>query len=351
MHRRSGFTLLAILVVLIVAVAIGAAVLVVNAATAAEQTRIQRAQAFLASITTAGSGIPRFEADVGDPPGRLSDLSLPITTARFSLCGKTYSNGQVGSWTARYIDREFPSTGTPVGIGTASDTLIYEEVSSVPRGVVLIRNVPEQEAMRLDARVDTLVGAAGSAAGVVRWSLVDAAGSVTLRWSTPLAKKCAGANASPTAAFTVNCTALSCAFTDGSTDADGTVAAWSWDFGDATASTIQNPVKVFVSPGTYSVTLTVTDNELGQGSISQNVSVSNIVLTGTGRKVGGDRFVDLTWTGATGLNVDIYRDNVLLLTTANDGVHTDIIANNSYVYRVCEAGTQVCSNSVTVNPP
>ena len=353
-HNRRGFTVLAIVVVLVMAMALAAAVIVVNSATATEQDRIERAQSFFAGITTANSGIPRFEAEIGDPPGRLSDMSLPITTTGFSLCAKDYSNGQVGSWTARYVARVFPATGTPVGIGVASDTLQYEEISNVPRGVVVIRLVPEQEAVRLDARVDTLVGAAGSGAGFVRWNSADATGLVTLRWSTVLAKKCAGANQNPTAAFTYNCTALSCVFTDGSSDTDGTITAWSWSFGDATTSTLQNPTKVYASVGTYTVQLTVTDDATptaGQSSVSQNVVVNNIVLAGTGRKVGGNRFADLTWTGATSVNVDIYRDGVLIVTTANDGAHTDSIGNSTYLYKVCEQGTLICSNTVSVTPP
>jgi hypothetical protein len=351
-HRdRRGFAVLAMVVVLVFALAIAAAVVVVNAATSEEQTRIQRAEAFFSNITTTGSGIPRFETDVGDPPGRLSDMSLPIATAGFSLCGKNYSNGQAGAWTARYVAREFPGTGTPVGIGIASDTLLYEEVSNVPRAVIVIRSVPEQEAVRLDARVDTLVGASGSSSGFVRWTTADATGLVVVRWSTTLAKKCTGANQSPTAAFTYNCTALSCVFTDGSTDADGTVSAWSWSFGDATTSTLQNPTKVFAAVGTYTVQLTVTDDAAGQGSTSQSVTVSNIVLAGAGRKVGGNRFADLTWTGATSVNVDVYRDGVLIVTTANNGAYTDSISNSTFLYKVCEAGTLICSNTVSVTPP
>jgi len=62
--------------------------------------------------------------------------------------------------------------------------------------------------------------------------------------------------------------------------------------------------------------------------------------------------VDLAWNGATSNTVDIYRNNALLITTINDGSYTDSIGNRghgSYTYRVCEAGTQTCSNNATVN--
>ncbi|CAG0931401.1 Collagenase ColH [Thermoflexales bacterium] len=46
-----------------------------------------------------------------------------------------------------------------------------------------------------------------------------------------------------------------------SSDFDGQVTSWNWDFGDATSSTAQHPLHTFATPGTYSVTLTVTDND------------------------------------------------------------------------------------------
>ena len=342
--------MLAAIVVLTAVVAIGATVLVANVASSTERTRIETAQAFFSRITTAGGGIPLFVAEIGDPPGRLSDLSLPITTARSNLCTKSYTAGDVSSWSARYAVREYPATGIPVGVGIASDTLLYEEVANVPRLVVLIRSVPQLEAMRLDARVDTALGTAGASAGVVQWNTVDATGLVSVRWSYPLTKKCAGANVSPTAAFTFNCTSLTCTFTDGSTDSDGTITGWSWAFGDATTSSLQNPVKAYAAANTYSVTLTVTDNGLGTGAVTQSVSVSNIVLAGVGRRQGPNRFADLTWTGATTVNVDIYRDGVLIVTTANDGAYTDTISNGTFLFKVCEQGTQICSNTVSVSP-
>lgn len=50
-------------------------------------------------------------------------------------------------------------------------------------------------------------------------------------------------------------------FTDASTDPDGSIAAWHWDFGDGGEATTQNPTHVFEEVGTFQVTLTVTDDE------------------------------------------------------------------------------------------
>jgi len=54
-------------------------------------------------------------------------------------------------------------------------------------------------------------------------------------------------------------------FTDTST---GNPTSWTWDFGDTTNSTVQNPVHVYTAEGVYNVTLTVT-NECGSDSITK----------------------------------------------------------------------------------
>lgn len=45
-----------------------------------------------------------------------------------------------------------------------------------------------------------------------------------------------------------------------SSDADGNISSYRWDFGDGEASASPNPVHVYTRPGTYEVELTVTDN-------------------------------------------------------------------------------------------
>jgi hypothetical protein len=52
--------------------------------------------------------------------------------------------------------------------------------------------------------------------------------------------------------------------------------------------------------------------------------------------------------------VDVYRDGVVIATTPNDGLYDDSTGTTgqaSFTYQVCEAGTQSCSNEVTVNFP
>ena len=77
-----------------------------------------------------------------------------------------------------------------------------------------------------------------------------------------------------------------------------------------------------------------------------------IQLTGQGKKVGGINTSRLKWRGATSANIDVYRDGVVIATTPNDGLYDDSTGTTgqaSFMYKVCEAGTQTCSNTVTVN--
>jgi hypothetical protein len=76
-----------------------------------------------------------------------------------------------------------------------------------------------------------------------------------------------------------------------------------------------------------------------------------ITLRAQKKKIHGINSVRLKWRGATSSNVDVYRNSVLIVTTPNDGLYDDSTGDTGqaqYVYRVCEAGTQTCSNDVTV---
>jgi hypothetical protein len=82
-------------------------------------------------------------------------------------------------------------------------------------------------------------------------------------------------NVAPTAAFTSSVTDLGVSV-DGSTssDSDGSVVSYAWDFGDSATGTGVTASHTYAAAGTYTVTLTVTDNGGATGTVSHDVTVT-----------------------------------------------------------------------------
>jgi PKD repeat protein len=57
--------------------------------------------------------------------------------------------------------------------------------------------------------------------------------------------------------YTTACAPITIQFTDQSSS-QGAITSWTWEFGDGTTSTLQNPTKLFTQDGYYNVSLTVT---------------------------------------------------------------------------------------------
>jgi PKD repeat protein len=109
----------------------------------------------------------------------------------------------------------------------------------------------------------------------VKLTVTDNAGAthstskaITVTAATPV-------NSPPTAAFTQTATGLAASF-DGSTstDADGTIASYAWDFGDGTTGSGVKASKTYAAAGTYTVELTVTDDAGATNSVSRAVTVT-----------------------------------------------------------------------------
>ena len=96
-------------------------------------------------------------------------------------------------------------------------------------------------------------------------------------WTFRLAPS--GANVPPSASFTVNPASgppsTSFAFNGSpSTDTDGTIVSFAWDFGDGSSGSGASTTHTYAGQGTYTVTLTVTDNKGATGTTSSNVVVT-----------------------------------------------------------------------------
>jgi PKD repeat protein/uncharacterized protein YjiK len=107
-----------------------------------------------------------------------------------------------------------------------------------------------------------------------------------------------GSSTAPTASFDWAATDLAVDFTDTSSDPNGTVVGWNWDFGDGGTSTQQNPSHTYAAAGSHTVTLTVTDNDGETGTTTQavTVSASNLAPSADFTRAATDLTVDFTDT-------------------------------------------------------
>ena len=136
--------------------------------------------------------------------------------------------------------------------------------------------------------------------GVAPVGLAADAAPILSVWGDP-------GNRQPTASFTSSVAGLSAAF-DGSasSDPDGPIASYAWTFGDGSGGSGIAPTHTYAVPGTYPVTLTVTDTGGAVGSRTTGVAVGNgIASDAFGRTVSngwGSADVGGPWavSGSTG---------------------------------------------------
>jgi PKD repeat protein len=91
----------------------------------------------------------------------------------------------------------------------------------------------------------------------------------------------------PTASFTFSCNRLTCSFdASGSTD-DGAIVGYSWSYGDGNTDTGVTSEHTYSTAGTYTVTLTVTDDDGITGAATGQVQAKNNGKSGGSDGSGG----------------------------------------------------------------
>src|SRR5699024_5565991 len=114
----------------------------------------------------------------------------------------------------------------------------------------------------------------------------------------------------------------------------------------------------FPQPGSYEITLTVSDAHDQSDSVTHTVAVSasssddiSLVAKPVKRR-DGTRFTRLRWQGIASRATDIYRNGKLIAATFSYQLYADRLDNNTsgqIVYRVCQHGSQSCSQTATVH--
>ncbi len=91
----------------------------------------------------------------------------------------------------------------------------------------------------------------------------------------------------------------------GSSDSDGTIVSYLWDFGDGNTSSAANPNHTYSVSGTYNVTLTVTDNN---GATGTDNATATITTGGTGETVVlEENYFESGWDGWNDGGSDVAR--------------------------------------------
>lgn len=228
-----------------------------------------------------------------------------------------------------YVDAALalPSTGSlgnatlPDGYGTPGSEIAAEAIGLDVQKYGRTTGLTRGEIVEIDASVEVCyevwfdvlcvtsayfydqiaIGPAGFSAGGDSGSLIVTAdgnkpigllfaGSTERTFANPIDRVLAALNVSiddspagnnpPAANFTYSASGLAANFSDTSTDSDGSIAAWSWNFGDGAGSAIQNPSHTYAAAGTYTVSLTVTDDDGAQNTASKPVTVGASVHVG-----------------------------------------------------------------------
>ena len=191
-------------------------------------------------------------------------------------------------------------------------------------------------------------------------------------------------NQPPTAQIGVTCDDLDCTYSSAaSTDTDGTITSHAWTFGDGGTSTLANPTHHYAAAGTYTVGLTVTDNDGATGQRTQSIQVTHVnspptaafsvTCTGLTCAVNGSASSDpngpigsYAWTfgdggtatGATASHTYGGAGTFTIGLTVNDGdggtdstSHQVTVAANTPVQYVGGSNVNANANSFTVTVP
>jgi PKD repeat protein len=164
--------------------------------------------------------------------------------------------------------------------------------------------------------------------------------------STAASKNMTVSNLPPTASFTVACTGRGCHF-DGQTsvDRDGTIQTYAWTFADGTTATGETASHTYAQAGSYTATLTVTDN----AGASAKASKTAAPITLTGHRVAASQTAHLSWRAPTGATITVYRDGLQIATVQSITYTNTVPGTGSHNYQVCAAAFSSCSNQVTLS--
>ena len=114
------------------------------------------------------------------------------------------------------------------------------------------------------------------------------------------------ANAGPTQTVTVNTSATFNG--SGSSDSDGAIVSYSWTFGDGGSASGAVVSHMYTSPGSFTATLTVTDNSGASASATAAITVNPVTGSQEGRIVWSKRAGSTGGDSGNSITVDRFGD-------------------------------------------
>lgn len=246
----------------------------------------------LGSCTTTGNSIPT--ADANGP--YTSTLGNPIA---LSSSGSNDSDGTITAYSWDFGDGNTTNTQNPnhtyTSIGgytvtltvtdndgaTASSTAVatVTDGSSSCTGTSYVAGTSYSIGQSVSNNSEEFIcDVAGWCSSAAAWAYEPGVGA---HWQSAWTKvgSCTTGNLAPTANANGPYTATlgnAIVFSSvGSTDSDGSIASYSWSFGDSNSTNSQNPSHTYSAVGSYTVTLTVTDNDGATTSSTAVATVTN----------------------------------------------------------------------------
>ena len=219
----------------------------------------------------------------GSAAANTAGSTVAVTLGKSSKVARTlvaYSGaGNPAAVVSSVMGASSTALATPATAVASADAVVlsyWADKSASNSGWTLPGNVTSRSTSigagsgRITAAIGDSVVGAGNWSGATANSTV--AGTKGIAWTIVLPGTVT--SIAPTASFTSSCTQLVCSFDGtGSSDPDGTVTSYAWNFGDGATGSGPTINHTYAAAGSRNVQLTVTDNSGATGSVTTSVNV------------------------------------------------------------------------------
>jgi PKD repeat protein len=237
-----------------------------------------------------GESIYLIEVEID--PSFLEENMLNNAATRAIIVGQPTSNqGAISG----QVTNAWGGAGNVI-VSVFDGGLLIGDTFTDDTGFYLLENIPVGN---MEVRIDTPGGyeadAEAKSADVVNQSVTEVDFILTQQVNEPPVAN-PGGPYSGTVGTSINLDG------SGSTDPEGSIVAYDWDFGDSSTGTGATPSHTYAAAGTYTVTLTVTDGAGATDTASITADVSEpqqqTIFDLRARAKSGK--IDLVWTPVTG---------------------------------------------------